>query len=243
MRDSLLNKFYYLRGIFFKKYLKKRIGNYSINLDKYELVVYDEFINNNGNRWSIHKYYDKFQHIHSDQVDFSNTGLLIHQTGNKVGQVTSNKFYRYGLYEFNIELPQGKNLNPKINMIGSHYNPPKINLINAVSNKYGNYIVRNNIYYGYKGLNEAETGFMLGLRYDDIEIKTYPINIKVEFQPKFINIYMDDFKVRTITDKTVLKYFKNQKFKFVMTNAICENSTNKKSVFRILNFSYYMLKK
>lgn len=242
MKDSILNKWYCFKGIIFKKYLKRRYGNFKIDLDKFELKIFDEFLNNKDEMWQTHDYDDVFQQINSNQVKFTNTGLLLNQTNNQVAQVTSTNFYKFGLYEFNVELPQGTNLNPKINMIGSFYNPPKINLINAKSDNFGNYVIRNNFYYGYKGLSEKETGFLLSLRYDDIEIKTYPINVKVDFQETYINIYMDNFKVRTITDKTILKYFKNHKYKFVMTNAIREGSTNESSIFRILNFSYYSMK-
>lgn len=225
LKNKLYNAILYYSNNFFKNILNRRYGRFKINLSKKKLEYYDDFISQNIDIWNP---------VHSiNNIKFTNIGLSL----NDSTKIQSKYLYNYGIYEFNIEVPISDNINSSIYLTTEKNKYTKFNIFNYINNNNENIIYFNqSINYGIYGLNHKVINFYKTLKYTLDEVKTYYINIKINLQENYIKIYYNNYQIQYITDKSILKYFKNQN---ININIETNNSGNQTRPFIIKNFSYY----
>jgi len=159
-----------------------------------------------------------------------------------VGYVMSKDDYGYGLFEWNVILPTGKQLWPAIWLTDSLTWPPEIDVLEAYSDdkmKYGRRL-NTNLFYS-KTPSHLQLGAM---RHGNLIDKSKSLNLKLLWLEDTIEIYYNNYLVRKITDKNVLKYFTDRKMKVIMNNAIRKESLISEMAvdpFIIQDFTYYQL--
>lgn len=161
---------------------------------------------------------------------------------NGIGMIVSKNSYSYGLFEWNIILPKGKDLWPAIWLTHIETWPPEIDVLEAYSDsqmKYGNKY-NTNVYYGDSEETERQVGGMShGYTIRDNKL----LNLKLHWTKEYIKIYYNNCLVRQITDQNVLKWFNNNPLmKVVMNNAIAKTGNKLKDMTNspliIKNFYY-----
>lgn len=239
IKDIIRNKYLRIHNLFFKNILRIKFGAFKLNYDLNRLALFDDFHKHNTDVWKIKKDSCECWEIDPSLVSFSKTGLLLKQDGNKSSEIESNYIFSNGIYEFNIELPMSKYINPKIELVAKNH-LPNIIIFDAFTDNTGLYNnnIYNNIIYGHYGLNEKTIGYKKTLNYSMSELCYYYINLKLKFFKHKVVFYQNNYKVREITDPNVLKYLTNQIFKIKISNHP-SMSNDDKSLFRIRNFSYY----
>lgn len=223
-RDGFINFYLFHKNFLFKNIFKRMFGTFKINLDNYKLIIFDEFNKQKIDLWNV------LSNIKN--VKFTNSGLELY----KNSKVESTQTFNMGTFEFNIELPIGKDITSSISL--NTDDNCSITIMEAKSNSFGNYHsdITPHVEYGIYGLNNNIIYSNRTLIYNELELKTFYINIKCFLSNNKLSIYYNNYKVYSITDKKILKYFKNKKFNI---SYIINNQNNKKSKLLIKNFSYY----
>lgn len=224
LNNKTNNIFLRIRNFIYKNIFRIKFGGFKINLSKYKLVIFDEFNNQDLNIWN--------KITNPQKIKFTNNGLEL--TNNTV--IESNHIFDYGTYEFNVELPIGKNVESSIKLRTD--DNCIITVMDAKSDSHGNYKsnIFNSIRYGIDGLNTKETKPARTLIYGEEELKTFFINIKCFISRNKITIYYNNYRVGIITDEKILKYFKEKKF---IIKLEVKNLGNDDAHLLIKNFSYY----
>jgi len=138
------------------------------------------------------------------------------------GLVCSTFNLSYGLYEWNIVLPQGKWLWPAIWLTNTATWPPEIDVLEGYTNekgKYGNRL-KTAVHFGKQPNNKNVTfSHGLGIRKADV------LNLKCLWTKESIKIYYNDILVRKVSDARIISQFnENPWMKVVMNNAIAKQS-------------------
>ena len=159
-----------------------------------------------------------------------------------IGMVVSKEHYSYGLFEWNVLLPVGMQLWPAVWLSSADSWPPEIDVLEAYSDNKGLYKnkLNSNVYIG-QTPNHSSIGAMSHGILIDTEKS---INLKLDWQADYIKIYYNNFLVRKITDKSVLRWFEGKKMKVIMNNAVREENVSEysRSPFIIQDFTYYKTK-
>jgi len=160
---------------------------------------------------------------------------------NGTGRIISKNSYSYGIFEWNIILPKGKQLWPAIWLTHADTWPPEIDVIEAYSNNdsFYNNKLNSNVYYGNSEENNKQ---IMAMSHGFLINENGLINLKLHWTKEFIRIYYNNYLVRQITNKKVLKSFNdNPIMKVIMNNGIRKSSTFKQmstSPLIIKNFYY-----
>jgi beta-glucanase (GH16 family) len=170
-----------------------------------------------------------------------------------IGLVSCTEKFGYGYFEIEALLPTGPKLWPAFWMWGWESWPPEIDIFEAYSNSRGNYF--NKWYKFYHPWNVA-TNVHYGRSADhhQIRAKNHWFGIKdpakeflkysCEWQETRIDIFYNERHVRSVTDKNVLSYFKNQQMNVILNNSVqigTEVENHPTSKFKINYFKYQKL--
>lgn len=232
--NKIRTKFLFIKNLFYKEFLNQRFGTFKIDHGKYELQIFDEFMSHNKELWSI----NNNTNYSSSNVIFTNNGLLLNNNNVKGSSIKSIHTLKNGIYEFNVELPLGTN-NESIIKLKSSHNLPELILLKSVSDDNGKYNnnICSNIIYGIYGLHKNTVGPTRSITFNENEIRYMYINIKLVMTNYEIRVYHNNFCINIITDKNILKYFKNKKYYIEIIN---NKSTNiNYSYLKVKNFSFY----
>ncbi len=139
-----------------------------------------------------------------------------------VGLCASRDGFGYGIYEWNIKLPEGAGLWPAIWVSNKFSWPPEIDVLEAYSNKDGKYgttgrALETNIHCGSMGDNHYNLG--AGSHGSYIP-KGQTLNLICHWTDEFIKIYYNGFMVRIITREKDIKWFRNASMINVMNTAL-----------------------
>ena len=158
-----------------------------------------------------------------------------------VGLICSKEAYTYGIYEWDITLPKGRQLWPAVWLTNYDTWPPEIDVIEAYSNDKSNYGNRlnTNIYLG----DSDESQYQLKAMSHGLLINlTERINLKLVWFEEGIQIYYNDYLVRQITDEKSLKWLNvNPKMRVIINAGLREVSDFQEmnqSPFIIHSFGY-----
>lgn len=170
---------------------------------------------------------------------YKDTSVLI---GTGVGYVMSRGNYGYGLYEWNVTLPKGKQLWPAIWLTDNLTWPPEIDVLEAYSDdkmKYGRRL-NSNVYYP----NQPKEKQIGGMNHGNLIDKSKSLNLKLLWVYNTIEIYYNNYLVRKITDEKVIKHFQGRQMRVIMNNAIRKESLISEMAvdpFIIYDFAYYSI--
>lgn len=172
-----------------------------------------------------------YQWYDPSAVVLNSSGLNLHVTGSVyidpgknikiekgVGLVHSKRSFGYGMYEWNIFLPEGKMLWPAIWTSCGKTWPPEIDVLEGYSDKNGRYNneLETNIHLGNTGENHYSLGAMThGWLVDRSE----KLNLKCHWEKDFIKIYYNNYLVRVVSDKRSMAWFNAIPEQAVIMNA------------------------
>lgn len=182
--------------------------------------------------------------------DFKNSVSITIPYG--IGLVNSNQSFKYGYYEIEAILPQGKYLWPAIWLTAVKTWPPEIDILEAYSGKEGNYENKWGIKH-FKNQPNIHYGFVQDKTKSSYGGFSCPIpknptrrfvKYALHWTEGFIKIYYDGHFVFQCTQKNILDYFnKNDvEMTIILNNAILENAANmilKPSVFKIKSVKFF----
>lgn len=158
--------------------------------------------------------------------DFKNNTFLIIPKGK--GLVFSKYTFKYGYYEINAVLPNGKYLWPAIWLTASKSWPPEIDILEAYSGNKSNYQNKLGIP-NFKFQPNLHYGFTEDKTKENYGAKSYPlpmdptsrsITYGLHWTENFIKIYYDGYLVFQTYKKEILDYFneKNVTMNIVLNN-------------------------
>ena len=262
-KENLLNTIFLVYNTICIKLFNRKNGNFKMPTN-YNIEFVDDFKILNEDVWFKRQYYGHintshyWQYCSEDNIDFTEEGLKLHQHYNPrttdywdgktyntiydVGFLTSKKLFGYGIFEFDIILPKGTGLWPAVWLTGFESWPPEIDLIEAYSDNDSKYNddVKTNAFYGtQENLHDIKGRKTIPIKnYDDV------LNMKLVWTKDKIEYYYNDFRVRTITDKKILKWYLDKKMYLVLNLATrnpkdFEINKSQKSTFIVKKFVYY----
>lgn len=134
-----------------------------------------------------------------------------------VGLITSYKSYGYGLYEFDVKLPEGKGLWPAVWLSCDVSWPPEIDINESYSDDNGSYKnkLESNFHFNFNE-NKDSSGARSHVVFDDKSI----IKMSCWWTKDFIKIYYNGHLVRQITSDNTLKWFRDKNMIIILNNAI-----------------------
>lgn len=141
-----------------------------------------------------------------------------------VGLITSYKSYGYGLYEFNVKLPEGKGLWPAVWLCCETSWPPEIDINESYSDDNGNY--KNKLESNFH-FNLKENKNSSGARSHVVFNNESKIKLSCWWTKDFIKIYYNGHLVRQITSDSTLKWFRDKNMLIVLNNAIRSEYSDK----------------
>lgn len=121
------------------------------------------------------------------------------------GKAISKAVFYHGLFVFEAKLPVGKNLWPAIWFTGYNSWPPEIDLLEAYSNKRGNWRLTGNVHYSTPEKSHNSVG---AKRFWIADHKDRWIQYAVDWREDYIKLYADGFLIREINDPVVMDRFK-----------------------------------
>lgn len=138
---------------------------------------------------------------------------------NGVGLVTSKQDFGYGIYEWNIKLPKGKQLWPAIWLTGSKSWPPEVDILEGYSDNNDKYNrnLNTNIHCGHSSPEHYGVG---ANRHGLFVDHNSNLNLVCHWTEKYIKIYYNGFLCRVLTNKDDLKWFVDNKMLVIMNNAL-----------------------
>lgn len=263
-KDWLTNRFLFVSNYINHNIFCKKVGRHTF-FPGYWLIFEDNFKTHNKHRWNLGRYFGPihpgfpYDYSADEAVEFTREGLLlntyfnermtdyydgnIYRTVSDFGMLTSKRGYGYGLYEWDVVVPFGKEQWFALWLSGVNSWPPEIDVVEGYSNINEMYKsnLQTNIHYGNNGEDIMIRGRkMLIFR----EANMYkPQNYKLLWTKDKIEIFLNGYKVRVITDKNKLDYFKNQKMYIIMNNKFsdryAELDENERGSFLVKKFKYY----
>lgn len=174
------------------------------------------------------------------------------------GLISSTEKFKYGEYEIEAKLPQGRDLWPAFWMWSWESHPPEIDVLEAYSS-YSNKIAsfwNGRLFEYFTGKfwrvesnvhlidNSIEGNWLLGAERKYFGFKPPSkrfVKYKLIWKKDLIEIYYDGRLNRRITDRNVLNQFDNITMNVIINNGITEESTPediKESDFQIKYFNY-----
>ena len=158
-----------------------------------------------------------------------------------VGLVTSLGSYSHGIYEWNIELPIGKQLWPAVWLTGAITWGPETDCLEGYTEDDNSYSGVTSTFH--PGSNEQNTYGVGGNNKQHFIDTNSNLNIKCYWTEKFIKIYYNDLLSQVLTNPNDLNYF-NQNMIVVLNNALRVDSTESANSILskpliIKNFRYY----
>jgi len=143
-----------------------------------------------------------------------------------IGLIKSNQKWKYGFFEFEAMLPEGKNLWPGIWLTSANSWPPEIDIVEAYSDK-GNFYAKNglldwkiqpNLHYGY---NNEQTHF----RAENFPVRGCTkrwVRYTLHWEKEFIKIYYDGQLVLHTDNKKIMNWFSddNSYMNIVLNNGV-----------------------
>jgi len=153
-----------------------------------------------------------------------------------MGMCVSKQSYMYGLFEWNITLPVGKQLWPAIWLTGAILWPPEIDVLEGYSDDNGEFKnkLETNMHYGNKkNIKAMSHGFLIN--------KNKSLNLKLDRQKDYIKIYYNNYLVRMITDPYILSLINQEEMVVIMSNGVRAKDVSQysKSPLIIHDFAYF----
>lgn len=263
--NNFYNLFYKVSNYFTKNIFGKKQGKYKIP-NYYQLKFSDDFKTLNSEYWMTQMYFGRINLAYTwafaadEACKFGENGFESHLYYNErkveyyddntyntewdVGYLTSKIPFGYGVYEWEVILPQGERLWSAIWLTGFNSWPPEIDVTESYTDAKGRYnsMLRSNLHYGIDNDNRAQARPSHALKFSEKELLE-PINFKLVFEEDKIEFYVNDFKVRRVTDKHILQWFVDEKFHIVMNNGNGYDnkllSKDDHSVMTVKYFKYY----
>lgn len=263
IKENILNTIFWTFNTICIKLFKRKNGSFKIPKE-YVVSLTENFSKYKKHRWMKSQYFgpiqdaSHWQYCAEENVEFTKTGLKLHQTSNNrttnywdgktyntifdVGFLTSKKLFGYGIFEFDVILPKGNGLWPAVWLTGFDSWPPEIDLMEAYSDSNGKYnddIKTNAFYDTQDNLQDIKGRKTIPIiNYDE------PINMKLVWTKDKIEYYYNNYKVRSITDKKILKWYLDKKMYLVLNIATRNQNEFKidksqKSTFIVKKFVYY----
>lgn len=129
-----------------------------------------------------------------------------------VSTTQANPLFKYGIYKFTAKLPRGKNLWPALWMYSWDEWPPELDVMEAWTNKCGNYLMKNikdmciTTAYHYDKNDQHESEY-LKLKDCLFKLPQYNFNDYImEWTPDYIVFYFNKKVIWEITNKDNLKW-------------------------------------
>jgi hypothetical protein len=181
--------------------------------------------------WGMYHPDNLYQWYDPAATVLNSSGLNLHVTANVfidpekkvriergVGMVHGRKPHGYGLYEWNIRLPEGKLLWPAVWTACGKTWPPEIDVIEAYSDADGKYKNRlnTNVHLGSSGSNHYQVG---ANRHGWLVDHKEKLNLKCHWEKDFVKIYYNNFLVRVIRNKHDLSWLNAIPEQVVIMNA------------------------
>lgn len=233
----------------------------------YELKINDDFSTFNDNLWSKGQY---FGNIHPDYpyryaadecVEFTENGLILsnrrydrtieywdgvtYNTEYDFGIVTSKIPFMYGVYEWEVIMPNGQEQWASLWLTGFNSWPPEIDVVESYSDKYKRYKSRfeTNIHFGHMEDNTKSWTRALKSLYFREKNVYKPQKYRLIWEENKIEIFLNDYKVRVLTNPKILDYLRDEPMYVIMNNTISDNYSNIENdgfgEFIIKYFRYY----
>lgn len=281
MKENLKNLYLILKSyirFFFK--IKKKY-KLPFNKEEYQLFFSDDFGGNklDANKWRMgqiwgdfhpsqpHQYYGKdedFVLVKDNYLnlftrykpkkffDFKNSIYITINHG--VGLVVSKSSFKYGFYEISGIVPKGEMLWSAIWLTAVKTWPPEIDILEAYSEKNGDYKnklgIKNfkfqpNIHYGFI---ENKTKKNYGANsYPIFEAQNREVIYGLHWTENFIKFYYDGCLIFETKKPEILKYFneKNVEMNIILNNAlspVIENRKYETSCFKIKSVKFFKKK-
>lgn len=206
--------------------------------------------------WGFYHPEKAHEHYDSDAITFHNgKGMELWVTDGEfngpiyidrgIGLVCSKFNLSYGLYEWNVIMPQGAFLWPAVWLSHSKTWPPEIDVMEGLSDEDGEYGDRigTNFHYGKPDVYAKAIGGLnhgKGLDIDSV------LNLKCHWTKDFVKIYYNNILVRVTTDLRIISNLNEDPWmKVIMNNSIQKKyDIEKQSVSPMIiqNFIYYKTK-
>jgi len=253
MKDTLTNHYLSVKNFFMKLFGITPFLYYEVSYyEKYDFQHEDSLDSFQYKPdWGYYHPKNLIQWYDSNAAKLTSNGLELLITNNwhtdknimigvGIGYVMSKKSYGYGLFEWNVVLPKGKQLWPAIWLTDSITWPPEIDVLEAYSDDKMNYGRRlnSNVFFG-KTPSHSQLGAM---KHGNLIDKDEVLNLKLVWVENSIKIYYNNYLVRKITDKDIIKHFRGRQMKVIMNNAIRKESSFSDMILRpfiIQDFTYY----
>lgn len=172
-----------------------------------------------------------------------------------IGLVVSNRSFKYGYYEIEASLPEGKYLWPAIWLTAVKTWPPEIDILESYSGFDGAYsnkcLIRNlrnepNIHYGFKNDNTKSNFGGTSYPIPDNPTDRF-VRYGLHWTKEFIRVYYDGHFVFQCTQTEILKYFNAEdvEMNIILNNALVSESIGTKqppSVFKIKSVKFFSKK-
>lgn len=266
--ENFKNTIYWIYNYILIIIFNKKNGGFKIP-KKYKLEFTDSFNKYTDENWYKRQYFGHinvayhWQYFSEDNVEFSEDGLKLFQNYNPrtveywdgktyntkfdVGCLNSKKLFKYGLFEFDIELPKGCGLWPAVWLTGYESWPPEIDLIEAYSDIKGNWnndLKTNAFYDMVDNVHDIKARKSIPIKNKNVY---NTLNIKLLWEEDRIVYYYNNYKVREIKDKSILKWYKNINMYVVLNTAVRDGfydiiDKEKESTFIVKKFNYFKIK-
>ena len=168
-----------------------------------------------------------------------------------VGLISCTSPFKFGTYEIEAKLPEGKNLWPAFWMWSFDSWPPEIDVFEAYSNNRGSYFslnynfetklsiwdVDSNVWWNKKGKNS-----MLGGKSGWFGIKNPSKNFikyKLVWSPDGLKFFYDNKLIRQVDDVEIMAQINNTTMNVILNNSLSkpDNDTNSDFVVKYFKFS------
>lgn len=166
---------------------------------------------------------------------------------NRIGIITSKHTWKYGIFEAELFLPNGKNLWPSFWLTGAETWPPEIDIFEAYSKESRNYEKK------WLLKKRKNSAIEVNLHYGNVEENTkteysaiyYPIKnidrfikFTLHWERDFIKIYYDGHLVFFTKDKEILKWY-DQEMMVILSNGTVNTDIDESSLMLIKSFKIY----
>ncbi len=173
---------------------------------------------------------------------------------NAQGLLSSTTQFYHGTYEIEAKLPKGKFMWPAFWTWGWNNWPPEIDVLEAYSNKYGNYFWFN---FDYGGLSIWKVLATVHWRTGGPNNNSAPrtaesdaswfgyknpanrfMKYKLEWFPDAINVYYDGYLVKSWTDPAILAFVNQENHRVIINSGLTQRDDDTDSDFVVKYFTY-----
>ena len=162
-----------------------------------------------------------------------------------VGLVRTKQHFQYGYYEFEAQLPAGKNLWPAIWLTSVNAWPPEIDILEAYSDKgdlykkYGlkDWQLQPNLHTG----KDPDHGVFYAGNYPVRDCTKRFVKWGLQWEKDFIKIFYDGQLILHTTNKDILKWYNNEegKMEIILNNGVIGKVESDDSVMKIKSVKVY----